>query len=52
MENYNYKCLECGFVHIVPAYWVSFSPDDEMLMPHINMETNEHCKNANLVLQT
>ncbi len=40
MENYFYKCPHCGFVHLVPAYWVSFSPPDTMEFPHIDDNGN------------
>lgn len=43
MEMYVYKCPVCSFVHFVPAYWVSFSPGDEMEMEHIDMETKQDC---------
>lgn len=49
MENYFYKCPVCGFVHIVPAYWVSFNPEDTMEFPHVNPETKEDC--IHLILQ-
>ncbi|WHH57280.1 hypothetical protein [Petroclostridium sp. X23] len=51
MENYFYKCPICGFIHIVPAYWVSFNPDDEMTFPHINTDTNEECDSILLLMK-
>ncbi len=42
MENYFYKCPVCGFVHLVPAYWVSFAPPEKMEFPHINNQ-GEDC---------
>ena len=50
MENYFYKCEICGYVHIVPAYWVSFSPEEEMESPHICPETGACCENMVLHL--
>lgn len=50
MENYFYKCEVCGYVHIVPAYWVSFSPEEVMEVPHICPETGQCCENVNLHL--
>lgn len=50
MENYFYKCEVCGYVHIVPAYWVSFSPEEEMESPHICPETGACCENMLLHL--
>ncbi len=51
MENYFYECSLCNFVHIVPAYWVSFDPEEEMMFPHICPETKEDCENTILKLQ-
>ena len=42
MENYFYKCPVCGFVHLVPAYWVSFDPPPRMEFSHIN-EQGQDC---------
>lgn len=44
MEMYLYKCPVCGFTHQVPAYWVSFAPEDTYEMPHNNFETKELCE--------
>ena len=43
MECNYYKCEKCGFLHQVPAYWSGFDADEEMEMPHINLETKEMC---------
>lgn len=43
MEMYIYKCKDCGFSHCIPAYWVSFSPESEVEMQHLNFETKEFC---------
>lgn len=51
MENNFYKCPVCGFVHLVPAYWSAFSPEKEMTLEHINLETKEPCTH-HLELQT
>ncbi len=50
MENYFYKCNVCGFVHLVPAYWTSFSPDEVLEFIHINGKTGEQCLNIKLCL--
>ena len=44
MENVFYKCSTCGFTHQVPSYWSGFSPDKELEMPHMNLETKEMCE--------
>lgn len=43
MENYFYKCPQCGFIHIVPAYWVSYNPEDEVELEHMDLKTGENC---------
>lgn len=43
MENYFYKCKVCGFIHIVPAYWVSYEPEVIVEMEHINLKNGEGC---------
>lgn len=43
MDNYFYQCPVCGFVHIIPAYWVSFNPEDEVALPHVNPQTQQDC---------
>ncbi len=43
MENYFYKCEKCGFVHIVPAYWVSYNPEEEVALEHMDLKTGETC---------
>lgn len=50
METYFYKCHVCGFVHFVPAYWVSYNPEDTMEFPHINPDTKDDCGNPVLQL--
>ncbi|MFA9375522.1 MAG: hypothetical protein ACERKZ_02095 [Lachnotalea sp.] len=51
METYIYKCPVCGFVHQVPAYWVSFSPEPTLEFEHINFKSGEMCENIALNLQ-
>ena len=51
MENYFYKCEACGFINLVPAYWVNFSPEKIMEFPHLDMQTREMCPNVSLALQ-
>ena len=48
MDCTYYKCSTCGFVHQVPAYWSDFSPEAEMEMPHMNLETKEMCEDISL----
>lgn len=50
MENYFYKCPVCGYVHLVPAYWVSFSPEEQLEQVHINPKTGQLCEQMNLNL--
>lgn len=50
MENYFYKCSHCNYVHIIPAYWVSYSPEQEIEQPHLNPETGEFCECMNMTL--
>lgn len=51
METYYYECPVCGFVHQVPAYWVSFAPEEEMEYQHLCLETKEVCENEILKLK-
>lgn len=50
MENYFYKCEDCSFVYVVPAYWVSFNPEETMEMLHVHPETQQECVNKVLKL--
>ncbi len=50
MDNYFYKCETCGFVHLIPAYWVSFHPEQSIDFLHINKETGKECTNSQLFL--
>lgn len=50
MECNYYKCSTCGFVHQVPSYWSGHAPDQEMEMPHMNLETKEMCTDPVLLL--
>ncbi|MBP3887552.1 MAG: hypothetical protein J6F30_07860 [Cellulosilyticum sp.] len=43
MENYFYKCKVCNFVHIVPAYWVSYNPEEVLELEHVDLKTGEDC---------
>ena len=47
MEQYTYKCPLCGYVHIVPSYWVSYDPPATLSQPHF--QNGEMCE-AELVL--
>jgi hypothetical protein len=43
MELHYYKCPQCGFRYQVPAYWSEFSPDEELEMEHLDLQTKEMC---------
>lgn len=49
MEHYIYKCEKCGFVHLVPGYWVSFNPEATEEMEHLDLKTGEVC--PSIILQ-
>lgn len=51
METYFYKCPVCGFVYQVPDYWVSYSPEETMAFPHIDLKTGAACPHVELELQ-
>lgn len=51
METYLYKCPICGMTHQVPAYWVSFSPEQAVQFPHMRFDTKEICENTELLLE-
>ena len=50
MENYLYKCDVCGYAHIVPAYLMSFSPDEVLEQSHLDVNTGKPCSNEKLRL--
>ncbi len=50
METYFYKCPLCGFMHFIPAYWVSFAPEEEMEFEHVDAKSDENCSNVFLKL--
>lgn len=50
METYMYKCPVCGFTHQVPAYWVSYSPEETYESPHMNLTTGQMCEEMELQL--
>lgn len=50
MELTYYKCPECGFMHQIPGYWSSFSPEDVVELQHVNLATQETCKEHKLEL--
>lgn len=52
MENYFYKCPVCGFIHLVPAYWVSYEPEKEMEFEHLDIKKGSDCLNKRLRLLT
>ena len=51
MEVYYYKCPICGFVYQVPAYWVSYSPEQMTEFPHLSLLDGKLCSNVQLELQ-
>ena len=44
MENYYYRCEYCGYVHLVPAYWVSYNPEEEIEQEHFDLVHKAICK--------
>lgn len=50
MENYFYKCPVCGFIHLVPAYWVSYEPAEEITFEHLDIKNSSECSNQTLYL--
>lgn len=48
MDNYFYKCEECGYVHLVPAYWMSFNPEPEIEQEHMDLSTGNECSEKKL----
>lgn len=50
MEMIVYKCSTCGFAYEVPAYWSGFSPDEEIEMIHVDLQTKEMCNELMLKL--
>jgi hypothetical protein len=45
METYFYTCRKCSFINVIPAYWVSFSPEEEMQLKHVDPDNKEDCIN-------
>lgn len=50
MEMVYYKCSTCGFAYQVPSYWSDHSPEKEMQMEHVNLQTKEMCSDRILQL--
>lgn len=50
METFAYKCPVCGFVYIVPAYWMSYSAEPTTEFPHTKPGTDTICDNLTLEL--
>ena len=48
MESYSYRCPVCGYVYLVPAYWMSYSPEETTDFPHMKPGTDEICENITL----
>ncbi len=48
MEMICYRCLVCGFVHQVPAYWSSFDADEIVELQHVNLLTGNMCTEEKL----
>ncbi|MGI6031169.1 MAG: hypothetical protein ACOX7F_06670 [Eubacteriales bacterium] len=51
MEAYFYRCPKCGFLQMVPAYWVDYDPKPVYEMEHLDMQTGEPCPVKELLLQ-
>lgn len=50
MENFFYKCEKCGFIHLVPAYWVDYEAKPTMELEHMDLKTGEMCECTQLTL--
>lgn len=48
MEVYYYRCPRCGFVHQVPAYWMSYAPEEEHEQMHFSPDSGDICPNSTL----
>lgn len=48
MDNYFYKCEKCGYVHLVPAYWMSFQAEREIEQPHLDRINGKECTEKTL----
>lgn len=48
MEVYYYRCAACGYVHQVPSYWMSYSPEDTHEQMHFSPENRQVCANQTL----
>lgn len=51
MEVFYYRCPLCGYVHQVPGYWMSYSPEDTHEQMHFSPETRALCENQTLAYQ-
>lgn len=49
MELVYYQCPICGFVYQVPEYWMDFSPEETLEMPHVQLGAQEACSELRLV---
>jgi len=45
MEMFRYQCPVCGMIYEVPAYWMSYSPEQTTEFPHMDPATGEMCSN-------
>lgn len=43
MDNYFYKCEKCGYVHLIPAYWMNFNPEEDLEQEHMDRSIGEIC---------
>lgn len=50
METFAYKCPVCGFVYMVPAYWMSYSAEPTTEFPHTRSGSDAICENMTLKL--
>lgn len=48
MDNYFYKCEKCGYVHLVPAYWMAFNPEEMVEQEHLDRKNGEQCTEKQL----
>ena len=48
MEVFYYRCKECGYVHQVPSYWMSYATEDTHEQMHFDPRTQSVCMNQEL----
>lgn len=51
MEVFYYRCAQCGYVHQVPSYWMSYAAEDTTEQLHFDPATKAVCANQTLDYQ-